>query len=204
MQIDVTKASALEVYRTLIDVVTPRPIAWVSTIDSAGVVNVAPFSFFNTFGGSPPIVVFSPNLRRDGSKKDTLRNIETGGEFVVNVAVEELATQVNLTSSELPFGESEADLAGLRLRPSVSVKPPAVADSPVQMECKLVQVLSIGSGRTVANLVIGEIVMFHLDDRIIDPQGRVDPRKLKSIARLGGDYYCRSSDLFEMKRPERH
>src|SRR3954452_14482730 len=113
MIIDVSSSEVVRIYQALVDVVTPRPIAWVTTLDPQGRVNLAPFSFFNAFGANPPVVVFSPTLRRDGSKKDTLRNVEATGEFVVNAAVAALAEQVNLSASELPAGQSEVDLAGL-------------------------------------------------------------------------------------------
>jgi flavin reductase (DIM6/NTAB) family NADH-FMN oxidoreductase RutF len=201
MIIDVSKADVVAVYRALIGVVTPRPIAWVTTVDGEGRVNLAPFSFFNAFGANPPVVVFSPTLRRDGSKKDTLRNLNVVGEFVVNAAVEDLAEKVNATSKELPPGQSEADYAGLTLEPSVKVRPPRVADSPVHLECRVRQIVPIGDGPIAANLVIGEVLLIHIADAVLDERGAVDPRKLRTIARLGGDYYCRSTDLFEMERP---
>ncbi len=201
MLLDASTANFLDVYYLLVGVVTPRPIAWVTSVDLQGRVNLAPFSFFNAFGGNPPVVVFSPTLRRNSGKKDTLLNVEATGEFVLNAAVESLATQINLSSKELPHGESEVELTGLTLRPSLKVKPPRVAESPVHMECKVRQIVSIGDGPIAGNLVIGEVLLFHVDDAVLDAQGRVDPRKLKTIARLGGDYYCRTSDLFEMKRP---
>ncbi len=201
MLIDVKQTDPLAVYQTLVSVVTPRPIAWVSTIDLAGRVNLAPFSFYNAFGANPPVVVFSPVRKRDGSKKDTLRNIEATGEFVINAAISELAEQMNLSAKELPPGESEVDLAGLSLAPSLRIHAPRVAESPVQFECVLRQVLPIGDGPGSANLVIGEVVMIHVADAVLDEAGRVDPRKLRTIARLGGDFYCHTSDLFEMKRP---
>ncbi|HLN33365.1 MAG TPA: flavin reductase family protein [Gemmataceae bacterium] len=202
MFIDVARANILEVYRTLVEVVTPRPIAWVTSVDIAGRVNLAPFSFYNAFGANPPAVVFSPVLRRDGSKKDTLRNVEATGEFVLNAAVEALAEQINLSSKELPYGESEVTYAGLTLLPSVKVKPPRVAQSPVHLECKLIQIVTVGQGPLAGNLVIGEILAIHIEERVLDERGHVDPRKLRTIARLGGDYYARTSDLFEMKRPQ--
>src|SRR6201982_476348 len=112
MIIDVASTDVVAVYRALVSVVVPRPIAWVTTVDQKGSVNLAPFSFFNAFGANPPVVVFSPTLRRDGSKKDTLRNLEATGEFVLNAAVESLAEKMNLCSKELPYGQSEAELAG--------------------------------------------------------------------------------------------
>jgi flavin reductase (DIM6/NTAB) family NADH-FMN oxidoreductase RutF len=201
MIIDVKSADVMTVYRAMVGVVTPRPIAWVTTVDGDGRVNLAPFSFFNTFGANPPVVVFSPVLRRDGSQKDTLRNLHIVGEFVVNAAVENLAEQVNATSAELPPGQSEAEHAGLTLEPSAKVRPPRVAESPVHLECQLRQILPIGDGPIATNLVIGEVVLIHIADSVLDDRGAVDPRKLRTIARLGGDYYCRSTDLFEMERP---
>lgn len=201
MLIDTATASVLEVYRALTHVVTPRPIAWVTSVDEGGAVNLAPFSFFNAFGANPPVVVFSPTRRRDGSVKDTLRNVEATGEFVLNSAVESLAAKMNLTAAEIPPGESEADLAGLALLPSLKVRPPRVAESPAHMECRVIQILPIGDGPVSANLVIGEVLAIHIDDAVLDDSGQADPRKMRTIARLGGDDYCRSTDLFRMARP---
>jgi flavin reductase (DIM6/NTAB) family NADH-FMN oxidoreductase RutF len=199
--IDVANANFLDVYHHLVGIVTPRPIAWVTTVDPDGRVNLAPFSFFNAFGANPPVVVFSPTLRRDGSKKDTLLNVEATGEFVLNAAVQSLADKINLSSKELPRGQSEVELTGLHLLPSVKVRPPRLAESPVTMECKLVQIVPVGRGPIAGNLVIGEILVMHIDDGVLNEKGQIDPRKLQTIARLGGDYYCRTADLFEMKRP---
>jgi flavin reductase (DIM6/NTAB) family NADH-FMN oxidoreductase RutF len=201
MVIDVSSSEVLKVYQALIGVVNPRPIAWASTIDVQGRVNLAPFSFFNAFGANPPVVVFSPTLRRDRSKKDTLLNLEVVPEFVLNVAVERLAEPMNVTSKELPPGQNEAAEAGLTLQPSSKVRPPRVAESPVHLECRVRQILPIGDGPLAANLVIGEVLLIHIEDSVLDPTGHVDPRKLRTIARLGDSYYCRSTDLFEMARP---
>jgi flavin reductase (DIM6/NTAB) family NADH-FMN oxidoreductase RutF len=201
MEIEVARSQPLDVYRLLISCVTPRPIAWVTSIDAQQRVNLAPFSFFNAFGAEPPVVVFGPNRKKDGSKKDTLANIEATGDFVINAAVASLAEQMNLSSKELPHGESEVELTGLSLTPSKKVKTPRLAESPLHMECVLRQVVPIGDKQLSANLVIGEIVLFHVDDGLLDEQGRLDPRKVKTIARLGGNFYCHTSDLFEMKRP---
>ncbi|MFO0936449.1 MAG: flavin reductase family protein [Gemmataceae bacterium] len=201
MQIEIAKADVVGVYQHLVSVVTPRPIAWVSSVSPAGVVNLAPFSFFNTFGANPPIVVFSPTNKRDGSSKDTLRNVTATGEFVVNIVTASLAEQANRTSKELPPDESEIPLAGLHVTPSSLVKPPRVAESPVNLECKVRQIIPCGTGAIAANLVIGEVVMMHIADDMLDGHGRVDPRKLKTVARLGQDFWCHTSDLFELKRP---
>jgi flavin reductase (DIM6/NTAB) family NADH-FMN oxidoreductase RutF len=201
MEIEVAGSQPVDIYRLLISCVTPRPIAWVTSIDSEGRVNLAPFSFFNAFGADPPVVVFAPNRKSDGSKKDTLANVEATGDFVVNAAIADLAAEVNLSSKDLPHGESEVELTGLSLTPSRKVKTPRLAESPLHMECVLRQVLPLGDRQLSANLVIGEVVLFHVDDSVLDAQGRIDPRKLRTIARLGGSYYCHTSDLFEMKRP---
>jgi flavin reductase (DIM6/NTAB) family NADH-FMN oxidoreductase RutF len=201
MIIDVTSADVVAVYRALVGIVTPRPIAWVTTVDGGGRINLAPFSFFNAFGANPPVVVFSPTLRRDGSKKDTLLNLYEVPEFVLSAAVEGLAERMNATAKELPRGQSEAEFAGLTVVPATKVRPPRVAESPIHMECRVCQIMSIGDGPIAANLVIGQVLLIHIADSVLDANGAVDPRKLRTIARLGGDYYCRSTDLFEMRRP---
>ncbi len=201
MQIDPSSSGVVDVYQYLVGIVTPRPIAWVTTLSPAGVVNLAPFSFFNAFGANPPVVVFSPTLRRDGTKKDTLLNLEKLGEFVVHTAVASLAEKVNLSSKEIPPDESEVTLTGLTAVPSVKVKPPRIKEAPVAMECVVKQIIPCGSGPIAANLVIGEVVMIHVADDVLDGKGGVDPRKLKTVARLGGAFWCHTSDLFELKRP---
>ncbi len=201
MLIDVANTPVVEVYQALVGIVTPRPIAWVTTVDAAGRVNLAPFSFFNAFGANPPVVVFSPTNRRDGSKKDTLLNVEATGEFVVHASVASLADKINATSKELPPGESEVELVGLTTVPAVKVGPPRVAESPVHLECVVRQIVPCGTGPIAANLVIGQVVTMHVADEVLDDKRRVDPRKLRTVARLGGDFWCHTSDLFELKRP---
>lgn len=201
MLIDVAATKIVDVYHLLVGVVTPRPIAWVTSQDPEGRVNLAPFSFFNAFGANPPVVAFSPLLRRDGTRKDTLRNVEATGEFVLNVAVASLAEQVNQSSKELPYGESEVDLTGLTLKPSLKVKPPRLAETPVSLECKLRQIVPLGDGPLAGNLILGDVLLMHIDDAVLDAHGRVDSRKLQTIARLGGDFYCRTTELFELQRP---
>jgi flavin reductase (DIM6/NTAB) family NADH-FMN oxidoreductase RutF len=201
VQLEPSAANILDVYHTLIGVVTPRPIAWVTTVSLTGQVNLAPFSFFNAFGSNPPVVVFSPTNRRDATRKDTLLNVEATGEFVVNAAVAELAEQVNLSSKELPPDESEVELTGLHTVASVKVRPPRIAESPAHLECRVRQIVPVGTGPIAANLVIGEVVMIHVRDDVLGANGRPDPRKLRTVARLGGDFWCHTSDLFELKRP---
>jgi flavin reductase (DIM6/NTAB) family NADH-FMN oxidoreductase RutF len=190
-----------DVYPLLIGAVNPRPIAWVSTVSSDGTPNLAPFSFFNAFGARPPCVGFSPALRRDGTKKDTLLNVEETGEFVVCVATEDTAEAMNATSAELPRAESEFGFAGLTPTPSVKVRPPRVAESPVAMECRLQQIIRIGDGPLSTNLILGVVVLFHFDDRVLT-DGKPDPRKLRTLGRLGADWYTRAADgLFELPKP---
>ncbi|AWM37713.1 Flavin reductase like domain protein [Gemmata obscuriglobus] len=201
MQIDPSTAPVPNVYQHLTGVVTPRPIAWVTTLSPADVVNLAPFSFFNAFGANPPTVVFSPTLRRDGTKKDTLLNLEKLGEFVVHTATAPLADKVNLSSKEVPPDESEISLTGLSTIAGVKVKVPRLAESPVALECVVRQIIPCGTGPIAANLVIGEVVLFHIADDVLDARGAVDPRKLRTVARLGGAFWCHTSDLFELERP---
>ena len=201
MQIDISKTEVVAVYQMLVGLVTPRPIAWVTTLSKSGVVNLAPFSFFNAFGANPPVVVFSPTLKRDGGKKDTLINIEANGEFVINASTEQHADLINMSSKMLLPDESEVDMTGLSTLQSEKVKPPRLADVPFALECKVMQIIPVGTGAISANLVIGEIVMMHIDDAVLDPKGQPDPRKIKAIARLGGEFWCRTQDLFQMERP---
>ena len=200
MLLDVRDLDTRAAYRLLIGSVVPRAIAWVSTVSADGDVNLAPFSFFTAITASPPSLCFAP-IRRAGVLKDTRANIEATGEFVVNAAVAPLAEQVNGSSRELPPGESEVEYVGLHTAPSVKVRPPRLAESPVNLECRVHQIVPIGSGPIAANLVIGEVLALHVADHVLDDRGRVDPRKLRTIARLGGDWYCHTSDLFEMSRP---
>jgi flavin reductase (DIM6/NTAB) family NADH-FMN oxidoreductase RutF len=201
MQLDVRTADVVTLQQLLVSMITPRPVAWVTTVDRDGRVNLAPFSFFNVFGSNPPVVVFSPTNRRDSSKKDTLLNLEEVPEFVLNAAVWPLAEAVNATSRELPRGVNEADEVGLDLVPAVKVRPPRVRQSPIHLEGKVRQIIPVGQGPASGNLVLGELLYFHIDDAVLDEQGRVDPRKLQTIARLGADWFCRTTDLFELKRP---
>lgn len=201
MQIDVSKTDIVAVYQMLVGLVAPRPIAWVTTISANGIVNLAPFSFFNAFGANPPVVVFSPTLKRDGGKKDTLINVEASGEFVINGSTEKHADLINLSSKMLLPDESEIELTGLSTIKSDRVKPPRLAEVPFALECKVLQIIPIGYSAISANLVVGEIVTMHIEDAVLDEKGLPDPRKLKAIARLGGEFWCRTQDLFQLERP---
>ena len=201
MKIDIATTPVVDAYQMLVGLVTPRPIAWVTTLSPSGVVNLAPFSFFNTFGANPPVVVFSPTLKRDGGKKDTLLNIEANSEFVVNASSEKHAELINLSSKMLPSDESELALTHQSTIPSTNVQVPRLADVAFSLECKVLQIVPVGNGPISANLVIGQVVTMHIDDEVLDSKGLPDPRKIKAIARLGGDYWCRTQDLFELGRP---
>ncbi|MFM8282448.1 MAG: flavin reductase family protein [Planctomycetaceae bacterium] len=201
MEIDVADAAVVDVYRMLVGLVTPRPIAWVTTLSPAGVVNLAPFSFYNAFGANPPVVVISPTLTRDGKRKDTLVNIEHHGAFVINASTEHHAEAINRTSAALPPDESEVELVGMATIASRRVPPPRLAGVPFALECRLRQVIPIGSGPISANLVIGEVVTIVVDDDFLDATGQPDPRRIRAVGRLGADHWCRTTDLFEQGRP---
>jgi len=201
MLVDVKSTPVVEVYQMLVGLVTPRPIAWVTTLSKSGVVNLAPFSFFNVFGANPPVVVFSPTLKRDGGKKDTLLNIEANGEFVINASTEKHAQLINLSSTTLPIEESELTLTGQNTIASTSIQTPRLADVPFALECRALQIIPVGHGPISANLIIGEVLTLHIDHEILGEDSYPDPRKLKAIARLGNEYWCRTQDLFQLERP---
>jgi flavin reductase (DIM6/NTAB) family NADH-FMN oxidoreductase RutF len=186
--------------RVLTGVVVPRPIAFVSSMSAAGLVNLAPFSFFNAVAYDPPTIVFSSSRHAGDKRKDTLANIEETGEFVVNVVVDAIAEAMNRTAAEYPTEVNEFAIAGLTPVPSDVVRPPRVAESPANMECRLNQVVPIGQGRHQHGLVIGEIVLLHIRDDIIQGH-RINHQKLQPTGRLAGNMYCHTADVFEMVRP---
>jgi flavin reductase (DIM6/NTAB) family NADH-FMN oxidoreductase RutF len=182
----------------LTGVIVPRPIAFVSTVSHSGEVNLAPYSFFNAV--SYRNVVFSSSRNVGNKSKDTLRNIEETGEFVVNIVVDPIAEAMNATAAEFPEGEDEFGIAGLTHAPSQIVKAPRVAESPVNIECKLDQIVQLGSGDHEHGLVIGEILLMHVRDDIIDGH-RIDQAKLMATGRMAGNMYCRTGERYEMVRP---
>jgi len=189
---------AIDSYKLLIGSIVPRPIAFVSTISREGVTNLAPFSFFNAVCAEPPVICFSVSNRVPA--KDTITNIRATGEFVVNIVTEAIAKQMNECSGEYPAGVSEFEISGLTPEPSEIVKPPCVRESPVNMECKLIQIVDVSTRLGGASLIIGEVVRFHFDPAIAD-NFRIDPAKLRGIGRMGGNEYTRTRDRFEMIRP---
>jgi len=206
MEFDPRSMPATAVYKLLIGCIVPRPIAWVSTVGADGVHNLAPFSFFMGVCSEPPTLAFSVGPRATAGSgaagvKDTVRNLEATGEFVVNVVDDALAEQMNLTSGEYPPEVDEFLLAGLTAAPCVKVRAPRVLEAPISLECRVAQVLRVGRGPH--SLVLGEILYFHLRNDLYDPRtGRVNIRRLKPVGRLAGEMYTHVHDLFDMKRPD--
>jgi len=201
MRVDPANISSRDFYRHMVACITPRPIAWVSTISPGGIPNLAPFSFFNGVGANPPSVVFCPVNRRDGARKDTLLNIQAIRQFAVNVVPHRLAAEMNETSAELGYEVSEFQHVGLTAAPCERIAPPRVAQAPVCMECELHSITSVGDGPLSGHVVIGRILLLHADDSVLDSQGQIDPGKLDTIGRMGGSLYTRTRDRFEMPRP---
>lgn len=188
----------------LLGAVTPRPIAFASTMDNEGVVNLSPFSFFNCFGYNPPLLIFSPARRgRDNTTKHTFENVLQIPEVVIHIVSFSMVQQASLASTEYPKGVNEFVKAGFTEVPSIKVRPPRVAEAPVALECKVVQVVPTGTGGGAGNLVLCEVVMMHIKETVLDDQGRIDPFKLDAVARLGGDYYCRvqGDAIFSVPKP---
>lgn len=184
-------------------VVVPRPIGWISTLSPEGVANLGPYSFFNAFAQEPSYIAYGSGEARNGGFKDSLRNIEATGEFVVNLATWELKERMNLSSAHLPYGTDEFDHAGLTRAPCRHVKAPRVAESPVALECRHFQTIPLpdDQGRVVDHMVIGRVVGVHIDDRFIK-DGRVDTAAMQPIARLGYSEYAVVKEAFRMRRPD--
>jgi flavin reductase (DIM6/NTAB) family NADH-FMN oxidoreductase RutF len=201
--IDAATTSWMDGYRRLVEVVIPRPIALVATVDPEGVPNLAPFSFFTIVSSNPPFIAFAPQRAgRTASKKDTLRNIEQVGEFTVSVVTEEIAERVNSCAAPLPHGDSEFEHSGLTPVAAERVRAPLVAESPVGLECTLEEIRSYGETGGAGSLVIGRVVLMHLDPALRDPaDGRVLPERLRAVGRMGGSLWCRTRDTFELERP---
>jgi len=195
MKIDPALHSAADNYRLLTNLVVPRPIAWVTSLNAAGVINLAPFSFFNAVGSNPLYLVISIGLNDSGDMKDTARNILAGGEFVVNMVTEDLFGAMNISAADFPVGESELAAAKLHAAPSVKIRVPRVAESQASMECKLHSSQLLGSN----TLIIGEVVMFHVADHLMGP--RLQVHGFAPIGRLGApSVYCRTTDRFDARR----
>jgi flavin reductase (DIM6/NTAB) family NADH-FMN oxidoreductase RutF len=184
--------------------VAPRPIAFASTVDSKGNINLSPYSFFNAFGSNPPTLVFSPARRvRDNTIKHTLENIYEVKEVVINIVNYAMVQQTSLASCEYEKGVNEFIKAGFTQVPSTLIRPPRVAESPVAFECKVNQVIETGHSGGAGNLVVCEILLMHIKEEVLNEKGQIDPRKIDLVARMGGDFYCRANgeSLFEVPKP---
>ena len=194
MEIAAANLDAAKAYRLLVGIVVPRPIAWITTVSRSGLVNAAPFSCYTFVCNDPPMLAINIG-RRDGVLKDTARNIEDSGEFVVNVVSEDLVEAMHDTSEECEPGVSEVDALALQISPSRTVRPPRLTNSPVSLECHLDRVLELGRYRN--GLVLGRISHFHIDNALYD-DGKVDSEKLKPIARLAGRKYARLASIMTL------
>ncbi|MGA3007401.1 MAG: flavin reductase family protein [Opitutaceae bacterium] len=203
MILDFAHLPVPEAYAWMVGTITPRPIAWVSTISADGKTNLAPFSFFQGVTSNPPTVMFVPVNTRDGTKKDTVRNIEQVPEFVVNIVNFALAEKMNATAALLPYGESEFEKFDIAAAPSTRVRPPRVAAAPVAFECTLHSVVFIGDGPLAANVIFGRIQLAHVNDAVLGDDGKPDPAKLDTVGRMGGEFYSRTTERFALKRPDR-
>jgi len=203
LTVDPQTARHIDIYKLMIGSIVPRPIALVSTVSHDGIRNLAPFSFFTGISSKPTMICFCPGPRpAGGSRKDTLENISRTKEFVVNIVSEEIAEAMNLTAGEYPPDADEFAIAGLTAIPSDLVRPPRVAESHVNMECRLYLSIEFSELPGGGNLVIGEVLRFHVDDRIVE-NFKIDPDKLRAVGRMGGPTgYTRTRDRFDMIRPK--
>ena len=198
---DPANHSAGDIYKLMIGSIVPRPIALVSSVDEANVRNLAPFSYFTACSANPPVVVFCPMLRPlPPTAKDTLRNVMATREFVVNIVSEEFVERMNATAATVGPEVDEFELSGLTPIASELVKPARVAESHVQMECRLLQVVQVSDRPLGGSVVLGEVLRFHVDEDYIE-DFRIDPDKLRAVGRMAGSTYARTTDRFELQRP---
>lgn len=201
---DASSLTGIQLQNILQYVIAPRPICFASTINKKGEINLSPFSYFNLFSVNPPICIFSPSRRlRDNTTKHTLDNINEVAECVINIVSYEMVAQTSLASCEYPQGVNEFIKAGFNMLPSDVVKPPRVAESPVQLECKINQIIPLGESAGAGNLVIAEILRIHISENILDEKGGIDQQSLDLVARLGGNWYARINKdaLFQLDKP---
>ena len=206
LTIDPKEISVPKMHSYLLGAVVPRPIAFASTIDKKGNVNLSPFSFFNCFSATPPILVFSPSLKgRDNTTKHTYENVKEVPEVVISIVSYSMVQQTSLASCEYPKDVNEFVKAGFTEIPSTRIKPPRVGESAVSFECKVNQIIELGTQGGAGNLVICEILLMHIKEEVLDESGRIDPRKLDAVARMGGDYYLRvqGDSIFTVPKPNK-
>ncbi|MGI9545344.1 MAG: flavin reductase family protein [Cyclobacteriaceae bacterium] len=202
--IDPKSLAIQELHGYLLGAVAPRPIAFASTIDSDGNVNLSPFSYFNVFSANPPVMIFSPARRsRDNTTKHTFDNIKQVPETVINIVNFPIVEQVSLASTEYDQGVNEFVKAGLTQVPSEKVRPPRVGESPVAFECLVDDVIELGQKGGAGNLIISRVVMIHIQEKYLDKEGRLDTKAIDAVGRMGGNWYCRASGdaLFEIPKP---
>ncbi len=201
MQVDFTRLDAAESYRWLSSTVTPRPIAWVSTISAAGVANLAPFSFFQVICDDPPTLMVNVGLHAGHRIKDTVCNVLETGELVIHLVSRAAAETMNATSATLPHDHSEFALAGISTLPSSLVKPPRIADASVAFECELAEIKPYPADHPRQFLIFAKVLLGHIDDAVMADERHVDPAKLDLVGRLSGSLYTTTRDRFSMKRP---
>lgn len=206
MKVDPKKISTPELHGLMLGTIGPRPIAFASTIDAEGNVNLSPFSFFNVFSGNPPMLVFSPARRvRDNTQKHTLENAMATREVVISVVTHDIVEQMSLSSTEYAQGVNEFVKSGLTEVPSERIKPPRVGESPASYECVVKDIIHLGDEGGAGNLILCEVVLAHIDDAVLDANGKPDPFKLDLVGRMGGAWYCRANgdSLFTLPKPIR-
>jgi flavin reductase (DIM6/NTAB) family NADH-FMN oxidoreductase RutF len=194
----------MEVQNYLQHAIAPRPICFASTIDAAGNINLSPFSFFNLFSSNPPIVIFSPARRvRDNTTKHTLQNVLEVPEVVINIVDYDMVHQTSLASCEFAKGVNEFEKAGFTMQASTIVKPPMIKESKIKLECRVNEVKPLGTQGGAGNLVIAEVLVMHIDESILNADGKIDQTKMQHVARLGGDWYCKidANNLFTIEKP---
>ncbi|RZJ82026.1 MAG: flavin reductase family protein [Flavobacterium sp.] len=204
LTLDCNSLSPMQLQNYLQYAIAPRPICFASTIDAAGNINLSPFSFFNMFSTNPPVCIFSPARRvRDNTTKHTLENVLEVNECVINIVDYAMVQQMSLASTEYAKGVNEFEKAGFSMLESHLVKPPRVAEAPVQLECIVNQVIPLGEQNGAGNLILAEIKLIHIKEEILDSEGKIDQAKIDLVARLGGDWYCRVTpeSLFKVAKP---
>ncbi len=201
MQLDFSSLTPLEAYRWLASTVTPRPIAWVSSLSEEGISNLAPFSFFQVISDDPPTLMVNVNTRADGGLKDTLRNVQATGELVIQLVSYAQAEAMNASAAALPHGVSEFERCAIASLAGERVAVPRVAGAAVAFECRLAEVQPYPRHAPNSHLIFAEVLLAHLDDAVLNEKGRIDPHTLDLVGRLGGTSYTRTRDTFEMSRP---
>jgi flavin reductase (DIM6/NTAB) family NADH-FMN oxidoreductase RutF len=204
LTLNTSDLSPLQLQNYMQYAIAPRPICFASTIDAAGNINLSPFSFFNMFSTNPPLCIFSPARRvRDNTTKHTLENVLEVKECVINIVNYAMVQQTSLASTEYTKGTNEFEKAGFTMLPAQLVRPPRVAEAPVQMECIVKEIIHLGDNPGAGNLILAEVKLIHIREEILDAEGKIDQAKIDLVARLGGDWYCRVTpeNLFKVTKP---